>query len=514
MNNSALHSCIHVIMHQCNHTCRHSFNHAIILILNNIKNLFSTFFFFFVLIPTMVISQNDAFKKIEIGKESRIHLSEAIKFKTISYQNASKFDGKEFLGFHDFLKKTYPKLHETLKRQVISDYSLLYTWQGKDSKLKPILLIAHIDVVPVEPNSISKWTHPPFEGTMEYPYTWGRGSMDDKSSIIAILEAIEFLLQNNFKPQRTIYLAFGHDEEIDGKNGASKISAGLRSKGIKLEFILDEGLFITEGILPDIKDPIALIGTAEKGYLTLELKVDDIEFSGHSSMPPRQTAIGILCTAVHKLEKKQFPAKLVLPVKQMLKVLGDKMTGSLKAAMKNPIVSSELIKKKLSETQETNALIRTTISPTMIEAGNKENVLPSSAKVVINFRILPGESIKSTIDYVKKVIGDERIRIRKYPNANEPSKITSKETQSYKLLEKTIKAVFPGVLVSPSLLPGGTDSKHYQSLTDNIFRFNPIRVNATDLKRIHGVNERISYDGYKDMIRFYYQLMMNAGKEF
>ncbi|MCH8318991.1 MAG: M20/M25/M40 family metallo-hydrolase [Bacteroidetes bacterium] len=483
------------------------------------------FYFFFVITSTPVISQNDAFKKIEIGKKARIHLSEAIKFKTISYQNRAKFDGKQFLQLHDFLKESYPKVHVTLKREIISDYSLLYTWRGKQPNLKPILLIAHIDVVPIEPGTKSKWTHPPFEGTMEYPYAWGRGTLDDKSSLIAILEAVEFLLNDNFKPQRTIYLAFGHDEEIGGKQGAGKISKKLQSahpvsilkKGkIKggIEFILDEGLFITEGIFPEIKEPIALIGTAEKGYLTLELKVDDPEFGGHASMPPKQTAIGILSTAVHRLEKKQFSTKLILPVKQMLKVLGAKMTGTLKAAMKNPGVSAELIKKKLSELPATNALIRTTIAPTMFKGSGKENVLPAQAKVVINFRILPGETVKSTMDFVKKVINDDRIAIKKHSNSNDPSKITSKETESYKLLEKTIKDVFPGVMVSPSLLPGGTDSKHYQSLTNNIFRFNPVKLNQKDLKRIHGVNERISYDGYKDMIRFYYHLMWNAGKDF
>ena len=212
--------------------------------------------------------------------------------------------GKEFLALHEYLKETFPKVHSGLTKETINDYSLLYTWKGSDETLKPILLMAHLDVVPVEPASEADWQHPPFEGQIQDGYIWGRGALDDKAGVMGLLEAVETLLAEGFRPKRTIYLAFGHDEELGGPNGAAKIAELLLSRKVELDYVLDEGLIIANGILP-VSKPVALIGIAEKGFVSLELSVETE--GGHSSMPPPNTAIGILSEAVNKLEEGQMP---------------------------------------------------------------------------------------------------------------------------------------------------------------------------------------------------------------
>src|SRR4029453_5041285 len=166
---------------------------------------------------------------------------------------------REFQGFHHFLAKSFPGVHERLQKETMGGHSLLYSWKGKDNALQPILLMAHMDVVPVDPATESSWRHPPFSGQMAEGYIWGRGTMDDKGSVLAILEAAENLLASVFEPQRTIFLAFGLDEEPGGTNGAARIAGTLRSRRVELEFVLDEGLNILNGIISGLSSPVALI---------------------------------------------------------------------------------------------------------------------------------------------------------------------------------------------------------------------------------------------------------------
>src|SRR5258705_11496160 len=195
----------------------------------------------------------------------------ALTYRTISYPDSSRFDALEFCRFQDYLRKSFPKLHARLKREVTAGYSLLYEWRGTDTTLKPILLLAHQDVVPVEAGTESRWTEPPFAGRIADGYVWGRGALDDKGNLMALLEAVERLVSEGWTPKPTIYLAFGHDEEVGGMHGAARTAALLASRGVKLEYVLDEGGAIATGLVPGIPGPVALVGIAEKGYLSLEL---------------------------------------------------------------------------------------------------------------------------------------------------------------------------------------------------------------------------------------------------
>jgi carboxypeptidase PM20D1 len=438
-------------------------------------------------------------------------LSQAIRFHTISYQDTTQTRAEEFLGLHKYLEQTFPRTHATLTRELVGNYSLLYAWKGRNETLKPILLMAHQDVVPVEPETLAKWEQPPFEGRIAGGYIWGRGALDDKASLLASMEAVEMLLGQGFQPERTIYLAFGHDEEVGGGAGATKIAESLRSKNVELEYVLDEGLAITEGILPDIIKPVALIGVAEKGSVSLELTVEVA--GGHSSAPPPHTAIGILSMAINRLEEHQMPASIEGVPRQMFEYVGPEMPFGRKLVMANLWLFKPLVERKLSAAPSTNAGIRTTTAATIIEGGLKENVLPSTARAVVNFRILPGDSIERVMSHVSETINDPRIKVSRFgPFASEPSPASSVNAMGYQIIEKTIRQLFPEVLVAPALVIGGTDSRHYVKSTSNIYRFAALRIGPDDLRKIHGINERVSVADYAGCVKFYYHLIKNSAQ--
>ncbi len=436
-------------------------------------------------------------------------LSEAIQFKTISYQDSGKMDTSQFNGLHRFLQNSFPLVDSFLTLEKINTYSLLYKWQGSNVSLKPILLMAHQDVVPVDPLTLPGWAHPPFDGVVKDGFVFGRGALDIKSGIMSEMEAVEYLVRENFKPERTVYLAYGHDEEIGGKEGAFKIAKHLQEQHVELEFVIDEGGSIISGIVPGIAKPVAIIGIAEKGYVSLELTVE--EEGGHSSMPPKQTAIGILSAAISKLETHSFPTKMEGVGSAMLDYVGPEMDFGMRLVFANRWLFGPVIESQLDKKNSTRASMHTTIAATIFKSGEKENVLPIKASAVINFRIMSGDSIQGVIDFVKTVLNDERIKIGMTSQfGDEPSFVSDTESESFKLLQKTTQQIFPDVLVAPYLVLGATDSKHYKNLTKNIFRFEPTRLVDADLKRIHGTDERISIESYKESISFYIQLIKNS----
>lgn len=433
-------------------------------------------------------------------------LSGSIQFKTISSQDPSKIDYEQFRLLQEYLKKAFPLAHSTLDKKVINEYSLLYVWKGTDAQKKPILLLAHQDVVPVDSGG---WKYPPFSGTVADGYIWGRGTLDDKSAICGPMEAIEYLIKDGFKPSRSIYLAIGHDEEVGGSDGAGKIAEYLKSQRLQFEYVLDEGLVVTQGIVPGVSAPAALVGTAEKGYLTLELIAEGE--GGHSSMPPRQTMVGILAAAIDKLQNKPFPIRMSGPTAALFEYLGPEMKFPNNMVFANMWLFGPVVKGKLSASPATNATIRTTMAPTMFQGSTKENVLPTQARAAVNFRLLPGDTAQSVTERVQKIIDDPRVVVRSSASPGvEPSPISSIDTWSFGIMSKTIRDVMPDVVVAPSLVVATTDCKYYVGLSPNIYRFLPERLYSEDLPRIHGLNERISIDNYQEFIIFYIQLMRNS----
>lgn len=439
-------------------------------------------------------------------------LARAVQYRTVSTNGDTPVVAGEFHRLHEHLVGSYPRMHETLKREFVSEFSLLYTWQGNDPSLKPILLNAHMDVVPVEPGTEGDWTHPPYAGAIADGFIWGRGVMDMKASLMGILEAVEYLLGRGFMPERTIYLAFGHDEEIGGTNGAAKITELLGRRGVRLEFSLDEGLVIAHDIVPGLAKPVALIGLAEKGYLTLELTVHGE--GCHSSRPPKDTAIVTLARAIDRLDANQMPAALHAPASDMFDHLAAELSFVGRLAVANRWLFEPLILSRLGAKPATDALIHTTTATTVIGGGIKDNVIPAEATALVNFRLLPGDTIEDVENHVRDVVNDLDITLRQYRPGQNASAVSDSDTPSFRMLHETVRQVFPDVVIAPSLMIGGTDSKHYARIADSSFRFLPMRLHPEDVRRIHGIDERVSVMNYAEIIRFYVQLIRNtAGDE-
>jgi carboxypeptidase PM20D1 len=434
----------------------------------------------------------------------------ALRFPTVSHGDAALFDLEPFEDLRRYLEVTYPLVHETLRLEMVGGLSLLYTWPGSDPNLPPVILLAHSDVVPIEPGTEGDWTHPPFSGLIVEGEVWGRGAMDDKASLVGILEAAEGLLGRGFRPERTLLFSFGHDEEIGGVEGARAVASLLEARGVKGAFVLDEGMVIVEDVLPGVEGPVALLGLAEKGYISVLLAVE-VE-GGHSSTPPSETAIGILARAVDRLEARPMPGRLEGPSRMMLETLGPGMPFRLRLVMGNLWLFGGLVTRMMAGAPETAAAVRTTTAPTLFQAGVKDNILPSQAQAVVNFRILPGDSSEDVLAHVAGTVDDPRVRVEVYQNTStEPSPVSSTESFGYQELRTTIQEVFPGTEVAPFLTLGGTDSKHFVAVAEDVYRFAPLRFRPDLASGVHGTNERIPVEDYLDMVRFYTRLMERTG---
>lgn len=448
-------------------------------------------------------------ERVAVSPEAGERLSTAVQLTTISAPEG--IDTSAFLALDTLIRSSFPLVDSRLERLEVTPFSQVWRWDGQQSDMAPILLLAHLDVVPVEEEATQNWQYPPFSGQIADGFIWGRGTLDDKVSAFAILEAIEQLLREDYRPNRTIYLAFGHDEEVSGLAGAQTISNFFAQQRIRFEYVLDEGQLVLNDALAGLDPPLAMIGVAEKGFLTLDLQVE-LEEGGHSSMPPPATAIGILARAINRLQEQPVPARIDGATRGLFEFIGPEMSPLYKMLFANLWLTESLLTKQLSSGNASNAIIRTTTAPTVIQGGVRANVLPTQAQAKINFRILPGETVESVTKYVEEVVADERIKISAPENnwQNNPSAISGTNTFGFGVIQKTIQQVFPEAVVAPALVIGATDSRHYQQVSDQVYRFLPLVLDQADLSRIHGIDERVSTEGYADAIRFYQQLIRNS----
>ena len=439
-------------------------------------------------------------------------LAGSLRIRTVSHDDAAAFDAPAFKAFHDYVRGAFPRVHAAVRRETVGDHSLLYTWQGSDTTLKPILLAGHIDVVPVEAESEGQWDESPFGGRIAGGFIWGRGAIDNKAAVLGMLESVEMLLNEGFRPARTVLLAFGHDEEVGGASGAKKIAALLGHRGIELDMVLDEGGVIADGLVPGITLPVALVGIAEKGIASVELTVSSA--GGHSSLPPRQSAIGILSAAIARLEANPMPGRLEGPTRQFFDGIAPHLPFGQRAAFANLWLTRPLLMSRLAASPTTNAMVRTTMAPTVFHAGTKDNVLPGTARAVVNYRILPGDSIADVLAHIRQVVDDPRVEIRLGGRFSaEPSAVSSTTTESFRTLERVIRRVAPDAMVTPYQVVVVSDARHYAGLCPDVFRFVPLRVTTQDMQRIHGTNERIAIGDYQTVIRFYHELLRDAAAE-
>lgn len=437
------------------------------------------------------------------------HLSAAIKIKTLSSATMEGVDREAFLGFHAFLEKTYPKMHAALKKETVNTYSLLYTWKAKKPAKKPLLLMAHMDVVPVEPKTLDDWTHPPFSGKIADGYIWGRGALDMKGQLVSICEAVEYAIASGFEPKRDIYLAFGHDEENSGLLGGRQIAERIESRGIRPELVFDEGGVVLNRTALGLDGQMALIGIAEKGYadIVIEAKAK----GGHASQPPEKTAVSDLAEAILLLHKHQAKRTLNVPVKAFFEELRWHVPFGLKFVTSNLWLFKGLLLKILSKGASSNALTKTTFAPTQLSGSPASNVLAQSATATLNYRISPDDSVDKLVSHIEKVLKKTDVKIISVM-AHEPTKPSDITSDAYALVRDTVRQVLPGMMVAPYLMVGATDSRQYAGIAENIFQFSPFRSIAEDLGTMHATNERMKKECLAEGVAFYYLLLANSNR--
>ena len=414
-------------------------------------------------------------------------------------------DAGAFAGLHAYLARSYPRVHATLARETVSQHSLLYTWTGRAPQEPGILLAAHLDVVPVP--DAGEWQHPPFGGEVAGGEVWGRGALDDKGSLICILDAVESLLAEGFAPERSVYLAFGHDEEIGGDAGARVIAETLAARGVRVASVLDEGGAVADGFRGLLEGPVAAIGVAEKGWVDVRLRVEAT--GGHSSTPPRETAIGILAAALVALERNPMPARVGGIFEAFVAHLAPEVSLPRRLALANLWLLRPLLPRFSREVPILDAMIRTTTAPTIVHAGVKSNVLPRSAEAVVNFRILPGDSVDAVLAHVRSSVDDERVAIdiADGEGGQNPSAVSRDDGPAFRAIARAAAAVHPGTIAAPFLVVGGTDAKQYARVGDAIYRLSPFKIGEEALRLAHGKDERIQIANLVAGVRFYRVLL-------
>ena len=442
----------------------------------------------------------------------RKNLSQAIKIKTISHRISEETDWTEFEKFHSFLESAYPLISSKLEKTVVPPANLVYLWKGKSNELDPIALCAHQDVVPVSAGTEADWKHDAFSGDDDGEFIWGRGALDMKNHLICVMEAVESLLEEGFEPERDVYLLFGDNEEVvaSADNGATAIMNYLKEKGVHLDSVLDEGGAMlpvnVKGVLNN--KYLAGIGIAEKGYADIEITV--CAKGGHSSQPPKHTALGRLAGVIQDLENNQFKAAFSDSMKSLFDSIGRNCTYPVRLITCNlPLLYPALLQ-VCKLIPPAASMVRTTTGVTMANGSPAANVLPQRASVTVNFRAMPGTTTEDLVNHIKKVVKENDIEITVL-NSKEASSFSPTDSRCFNIIAKLAKAIEPNAIVAPFLVMGGTDACYYEPICENIYRYAPFKVDTSLLLCTHGTNERIPVSAMADALAFFKSYIREAG---
>ena len=430
-------------------------------------------------------------------------LSDAIKIKTISNYDRELVDWNEFDKFHAFLEERFPLVHKTMTKTKVADASLVFEWTGSDPSLDGIAMLAHQDVVPITAGTEGDWEHEPFSGYNDGEFIWGRGAMDMKNHLIAVMECMEELINEGYQPKRSIFICLGHNEEVVAApdNGAKQIAAYLKEKGVHLEAVLDEGgaiLPVKLGKLLDIN--LTGVGIAEKGSVNYKVSVN--AKGGHSSQPPKHTAVGKLADVVKDIENHQFKATMPEYLKELIKSVGKRAGYPLKVVLVNTPILQPLILAICKNIPAAASLIRTCTAVTMAEGSPQFNVLPQKASVTVNFRTMPGVSIKDVEQHIRDSVKNKDIDVE-FLVGKESSQVSPTDSKAFQTIKELAEAQNSKNLGTPFLVMGGTDAYNYEPVCENIYRFAPFVADTKLLLCTHGTNERIPIACCEDAIAFF-----------
>lgn len=427
-------------------------------------------------------------------------LQAMVRCKTVSDKNKENEDEAEFERLLDLLPQMFPNVYKTCTLHRPDPRAMLFHWKGREEG-EPTVLMAHYDVVSVVEEN---WQKPAFEGIIEEGVLWGRGTLDTKATFNGVLQAVETLIAKGFTPKKDIYLAFGGDEEINGQ-GAPAIVAWFKEQKIHPAMVVDEGGAVVENVFPGVKRPCAVVGIAEKGLMNVSFEVRGA--GGHASSPPPHTAVGMLSAACVKVENNPAPRRLTPAAQGMFNVLGRHSTFVYKLIFANlwcflPLL--DMICKRSGG--ELNALMRTTCAFTTMQGSKGLNVLPPYAKMTANLRIISGETVESTLEYIKKTVNDPSVDIALMEGCD-PSPVSQTDCAEWEQLASAIASTWQGALVSPYLMLACSDSRHYRDLSDKVYRFSAMALSKEERATIHGNDERIPLETITKTVEFYLRLI-------
>lgn len=443
-------------------------------------------------------------------------LSGGLRIPTVSVRHFDSTNSAPFDAFKRYIYESYPALCAATDTSTVNGYGMLFRWRGKDAALNPVLLLSHYDVVPVagydpaaagteaDTVTVEGWDYPPFSGAVAGGRIYGRGALDMKGMLFSILEAADSLIGAGFVPQRDVWFAFGPDEEVGGFQGAQRIAARFRDQGIRFDAVYDEGGIVNTST-PGLEGrPVALVGTGEKGFLTLAIRVYGT--GGHSSMPPAEGSLVRAARIITELNARQMPARIIAPTASFLDNISGERGLTTRMAVANRWLFGPLLLHKLEQDPASNALVRTTTAVTMAHGSDAPNVLSTVSEATVNFRLLPGDSVNRVVEHVQRLCRDYDVVIDTM-QAREASGVSPTDVQGYRAVERTASAIFPGAIVTPYVTIGGTDAYKYQIVSDRIYRFMPVSLDAAQQRTIHSENESISVDGYGRMIAYFTELI-------
>ncbi|MDD3243752.1 MAG: M20/M25/M40 family metallo-hydrolase [Eubacteriales bacterium] len=424
-------------------------------------------------------------------------LAEMVRCDTTSHPDQA--EPEKFAAFHRVLEELFPLVHEKLERTVI-DGNLLYCWKGSGGG-KPILLMSHQDVVPAE----GQWEHAPFSGDIAQGKVWGRGSADTKCSVMAFFQAVEELLQEGYSPQSDVYLASSCTEEWGG-DGAPKIVAELKRRGVELFLVCDEGGGIITDPIGGIRGNFAMVGVFEKGKANVTFTASGN--GGHASAPSKNSPIARLSAFVCRVERHTpFRRKLLPEVAAMFRRLAPYAPFGLRLVLGNLWLFGPLLKRVLPAiSAQGGAMLQTTMAFTVQSGSHAYNVLPQKAVLGANMRFIPHQGQEESLAIVHKLAQKYGLSMEVL-DANDYSQPVDIHAEAFRLVEKTIEKTFPGLPASPYVMTGATDARVYQEICPSCVRFAPVVYGPEQMKGMHGLNENIECSCLPGAVDFYRNLI-------
>jgi carboxypeptidase PM20D1 len=423
---------------------------------------------------------------------------------TVSSRDAESWDHAAFEAFHEALRRHFPLLHDKLELTRIGRHGLLFHWPGA-SAARPVVLMAHIDVVPVE----GTWRHPPFGAVVEDGVVWGRGTLDCKGSLTAICGSVEDLLAAGHIPAQDVWLSFGYDEEVAGVAAELAVEE-LSRRGVRPWLVLDEGGAVAHQVLPGVPVPVAAIGVTEKGVASIELRVDGR--GGHASTPARMGPTARLARAITRLDRRPMPPRAPDAAIEMMRRASQHATGPMRRALSAGVRSRALLSRMLAAAgPEAAAMVRTTFAVTTLSGSPALNVVAATATAGVNIRILVGDTMAGAVTHIRKVIRDDQVRISVIHDGEASPE--SPLDDAFRLLETITTEHYPGVVTSPYVMMAATDARHFTRICRRVYRFTPFEMTKQQRAAIHSYDENITVASFRTGIDWYRTLITRLPPE-